>query len=275
VPHQHRSHKAHIEKIRILRGAMADYTALNPAQLVPRHSPFNTESSGLFKESITSRFSIVNRRNFSKMWQEKAIYSTINKRVCSVWDFYDYLSRDTPGYVVNRKDRRNAPQEDPIRTSSAANNPYPRENGLTPVDNWLQTASSSTRPVVATPITASSTTTITSRFDVNARQDDGNPIKLTILQREAVDRTVLDKTKFRKPVPSDGDSTDYTEDEDLYDDKLLPQEKMRLKSLETDIKRIKQQNYTPNYLKDEEKAMTNAEKDRLCGMVGPDYLNGI
>jgi hypothetical protein len=57
--------------------------------------------------------------------------------------------------------------------------------------------------------------------------------------------------------------------------KLLPQEKLRLKSLETDIKRIKQQNYTPKYLKDKEKAISNAEKDRLCGMLGPDYLYGV
>ncbi len=37
-------------------------------------------------------------------------------------------------------------------------------------------------------------------------------------------------------VPEDEDTTDETEDEKLYDDKLLPQEKIRLKKLQTDIK---------------------------------------
>jgi hypothetical protein len=172
----------------------------------------------------------VNRRN--KFLKDVTRESNIlyNKRVCSVWDFYDYLSRDTPGYVVNRKDRRSTNQEGPIRTGSAAINPYPRDNELTPVDNWLQSASSSAKLVVETPITASTSTT-TSRFDVTARDDDDNPTKLTILQREAVDRTVQNKTKIRVPIPSDGDSTDQNEDDDLYDDKLLPQEKLRLKGL--------------------------------------------
>ncbi len=53
------------------------------------------------------------------------------------------------------------------------------------------------------------------------------------------------KGRIRAPIPSDGDSTDH--DDDLFDDKLLPQEKLRLIGLETDIKRIKQQNYTPKY----------------------------
>ena len=140
-----------------------------------------------------------------------------NKRVCSVWDFYDYLSRDTPGYVDSRKDRRNASQGKPIRTANAAINPFPRDNGKTPVDNWLQVSSSSVRPVVETPISASVKTT-TSRFDVTAREDDANPIKLTILQKQVVDKTVQNKERIRAPIPSDGDSTDH--DDDLFDDKL-------------------------------------------------------
>ena len=123
-----------------------------------------------------------------------------------------------------------------------------------------------------TPISASTKTT-TSRFDITAREDDANPVKLTILQKQSVDKVVQSKEKIRVPIPSDGDSTDH--DDDLFDDKLLPAEKLRLKGLETDIKRIKQQNYTPKYLKDKEKAISNAEKDRLCGMAGPDYLNGV
>ncbi len=68
-----------------------------------------------------------------------------------------------------------------------------------------------------TPISASVKTT-TSRFDVTAREDDANPIKLTILQKQVVDKTVQNKERIRAPIPSDGDSTDH--DDDLFDDKL-------------------------------------------------------
>jgi hypothetical protein len=172
--------------------------------------------------------------------------------------FLRLFEQGHPWLTVSRKDRRNPNQGAPIRTSNAAINPYPRDNGLTPLDNWLQTTSSSARPVVVeTPIMASAKAT-TSRFDITAREDDDNPTKLTILQKQVVVRTVQKQTKIRAPVPSDGDSTDH--DDDLFDDKLLPQEKLRLKGLETDIKRIKQQNYTPKYLKDKEKVISNAEK---------------
>jgi hypothetical protein len=70
-----------------------------------------------------------------KFFKDVARESNIlyNKRVCSLWDFYDYLSRDTPGYVDNRKDRRNPNQGKPIRTSNAAINSYPRDNGKHPL----------------------------------------------------------------------------------------------------------------------------------------------
>jgi hypothetical protein len=68
VPQQQRAHKAHIEKIKVLRGAMTDFLA-----------SFPMESSGLFKESTTSRSSTANRRGFSRKWQEKPTYSIISE----------------------------------------------------------------------------------------------------------------------------------------------------------------------------------------------------
>jgi hypothetical protein len=77
------------------------------------------------------------------------------------------------------------------------------------------------------------------------------------------------------PIPEEGDSTDDNDDEQLYDDKLLPEESSRLKKLQTDIKRIKQQNYSSHYFKTKDKAIREAEKDRLCGQAGPAYLEGV
>jgi len=271
VPHQQRSHKAHVEKIKILRGAMADFKASIPVNKPSEALMFTHARFGpLQREYHIPLFYCEPEKFFKEVARESNIL--YNKRVCSLWDFYDYLSKDTPGYNGGRKDKRSPNQEAPIRTSNIAINPFPRDNGKTAVDNWLQVASPSARPVVETTIPASAKTT-TSRYDITAREEDENPVKLTILQKQVVDKVVQSKEKIRVPIPSEGDSTDH--DDDLFDDKLLPAEKLRLKTLETDIKRIKQQNYTPKYLKDKEKAISNAEKDRLCGMVGPDYLNGV
>jgi hypothetical protein len=55
------------------------------------------------------------------------------------------------------------------------------------------------------------------------------------------------------PVPEEGDTSDSTEDDQLYDDQLLPEDKIRLKKLQTSIKRIKQQDYRPHYLQSKER----------------------
>ncbi len=77
------------------------------------------------------------------------------------------------------------------------------------------------------------------------------------------------------PVPEEDDTTDSTDDDQLYDDKILPDDKIRLKKLQTSIKRIKEQDYRPHYLRSKERAIREAEKNRLRGMAGPAYLEGV
>jgi hypothetical protein len=53
----------------------------------------------------------------------------------------------------------------------------------------------------------------------------------------------------------------------LYEDKLLPAQNNHILRLRTAIKRIKKKKtYTPGYLKDKEKAINNAEFERLAGL---------
>jgi hypothetical protein len=61
----------------------------------------------------------------------------------------------------------------------------------------------------------------------------------------------------------------------LYEDKLSPAEKSRILRLKTEIKHIKQKTYTPGYLREKERAINNAELERLAGLIGPDYLAGV
>ncbi len=84
---------------------------------------------------------------------------------------------------------------------------------------------------------------------------------------------------MRKPrsalIPDEEDTSDSTEDDQLYDDKMLPEDRISLKKLQASIKKIKQQNYWSHYLKTKDKAIREAEKDRLCGLAGPTYLEGV
>jgi hypothetical protein len=52
---------------------------------------------------------------------------------------------------------------------------------------------------------------------------------------------------MRKPrsalIPDEEDTSDSTEDDQLYDDKMLPEDRISLKKLQASIKKIKQQNY--------------------------------
>ncbi len=51
--------------------------------------------------------------------------------------------------------------------------------------------------------------------------------------------------------------------------------RLESKKLQTSIKHIKQQDYKPHYLRAKERAIREAEKDRLCGQFGPSYLAGV
>jgi hypothetical protein len=61
----------------------------------------------------------------------------------------------------------------------------------------------------------------------------------------------------------------------LYEDKLLPAQKSQILKLKTAIKRIKSKTYSSGYLKDKEKAINDAEFERLEGLIGPCYLAGV
>ncbi len=61
----------------------------------------------------------------------------------------------------------------------------------------------------------------------------------------------------------------------MYEDKLSTAEKSRILTLTTEIRRLKSRIYTPAYLKERERAINNAEFDRVAGGLGPEYLAGV
>jgi hypothetical protein len=191
-------------------------------------------------------------------------------RLSSVWEFYDLLCKDTPGFrrKPNYNDQKLGASGTDVPIAAAI-----RNNDKTPMDKRQQTAAEMhvatiSKPVVQTTIRAPSGP---------GELSSANPSKLSLLQREAAIKVAHSTMKAPRnaPIPEDGDITDETEDEQLYDDKLLPEEKTRLRKLQNDTRRIRQQNYSPHYLKSKDKTIREAEKDRLCGLAGPAYLEGV
>ncbi len=56
---------------------------------------------------------------------------------------------------------------------------------------------------------------------------------------------------------------------------MLPEDKATILRLNKDIKRIRAQNHTAEYLKKRDKAISAAEVKRLAGKIGPAYLAGV
>jgi hypothetical protein len=170
-------------------------------------------------------------------------------RLCSVWEFYALLCKDTPGFrpLPHYNERR-----------EGASSPGAPKNAAADIS----------KPAVQTIIRAPS---------ASSSSSSANPSKLTWLQRDVADKAAWNTMKKPRdaPVPEEGDTSDSTEDDQLYDDQLLPDDRIRIKKLQTSIKRIKQQDYKPHYLRAKERTIREAEKDRLCGQLGPSYLAGV
>jgi hypothetical protein len=106
-----------------------------------------------------------------------------------------------------------------------------------------------------------------------------NPSFLDEEQIESADKAQRRRVAPKKnaPIPSDEDSTetDGETTNHLFEDKMLPEDKATLVRLNKDIKRIRAQSYTSDYLKRRDKAISAAETKRLAGKIGPAYLAGV
>jgi hypothetical protein len=262
IPHQQRSEDRHLERIRVLKGAMSDYTRFNPAG--PQSVPFQHPRFEPLQREYNIPMHYKSPAFFFKE-VESNLGALFKYRLCSVWEFYDLLCKDTPGY-------RFKPNYGDQRLGASSAGGVPKVATISkPVQNSQPMASAAaeiSEPVVKTIIRAPSGPISPS---------SANPSKLTLLQREGADKAARDTMRKPRnaPVPEDGDTSDSTEDDQLYDDKMLPEDKITLKKLQTSIKRIKQQNYSSHYLKTKDKAIREAEKDRLRGQAGPAYLEGV
>jgi hypothetical protein len=105
-----------------------------------------------------------------------------------------------------------------------------------------------------------------------------NPSELDEEQIESVEKAEIRRRapKRNAQIPEEDDSTNTDGETDmLFENRLLPDQKAKISQLVKDIRRIKQKNYTPGYVKDKESNIEAAKKDRKAGLLGPAYLAGV
>jgi hypothetical protein len=198
------------------------------------------------------------------------------KRCCSVYDFYNMLSRDSPGFVDN--EIRRAIKESCTGSSEIVKNPpwsketikSIRQESPVTQDSAKRRVNPSFNPFVHASAQPKRQDVVTFKST--------NPSNLDWEQRESAEKAEVQRSapKRNAPIPSDGDETNTDgESSSLYENKLSAAEKSRILKLSTEIKRIKSRIYTPTYLKDRERTINNAEFDRISGGLGPEYLTGV
>ncbi len=95
LPFQQRSEDLNIERIRVLKGAMSDYTRFNLGGSQPdifqhpRFGPLQREYNIPMHYTLPAHF-------FKEV--ETNLGALFKYRVCSVWEFYALLCKDTPGF---------------------------------------------------------------------------------------------------------------------------------------------------------------------------------
>ncbi len=180
-------------------------------------------------------------------------------RCCPLFDYYQLLCRDTPVYVSSIRP--------PVRHGGNSEKTNPRDyrpprahQGFSPkssVNTWgAKPEGTVMAPLPNVPALSPSS------FDEE--------------QIESADKAERRRIAPKKnaPIPEDEDSTE-TDGETtncLFEDKMLPEDKATILRLNKDIKRIKAQNYSADYLRKRDKAIAAAEAKRLAGKVGPAYL---
>jgi hypothetical protein len=215
--------------------------------------------------------------------EEQLDYSIMYyKRCCSVYDFYNLLSKDNPCYVERKLRRVNnangglANREPPAVQEGR----YKSERRESPVVQENMTFSKShgtarsSNPAYNPFIHANVRPQRRGIIDIKST----NPSDLNREQRDAAEKAERRRRAPQKnaPIPEDGDSTNTDgETSMLYENKLLPAANSQILKLRTAIKRIKSKTYEYGYLKEREKAITAAEADRLSGLDGPTYLAGV
>jgi hypothetical protein len=199
-------------------------------------------------------------------------------RPCSVHEYYELVCRDTPGYNAghvkgqhNRASFRSAARQPTTSASSTrpvAHNPgFQRPHDPPPEFDEDEALARWRKNLPSTQEMESSSTT-------NGTTNLSEQLKWAAEQTQ-LRRKKAQVDKRAAPVPEDEDSTNDTEtDDNVFDEHLLPSDKLRIAKLKEEHKLIRTRVYSKSYKEARERDITAAEKNRLEGGKGPLYLAG-
>jgi hypothetical protein len=216
---------------------------------------------------------------------EKDVQFAYYNRPCSVYEYYELVCNDTPGY-------------DPAHVKGQHNRASFKSAARQPTTSASSTTSSasSTRPVAHNPGFQRSHDPPPEYDEDEAlarwKKNPPAPEELELSspahgttkyseeQKWAADQTQIRRKKAlidqrAAPVPEDDDSTNDTEpDDNVFDEHLLPSDKLKIANLKKEHKLITTRVYSKSYKEARNRDITAAEQDRLKGGTGPLYLAG-
>ena len=268
LPKQNLSAYDHDMNIRFLTAAMRAFRESTTKGLLA-HKWEHGQYGPLQKKMFIPRIYCPVDQYFGQV--DKYADAVYNIRCCPLYEYYRMLCKDTPGYVSKvRPPARFA--GDRVQSNPRDYRPQRENQGFYPKSS----VNASSGKQVVNPSGDNSTVKAEAPLpSVPAL----NPSGLDEEQIESADNAQRRRVASRKnaPIPEDEDSTG-TESETtkyLFEDKMLPEDKATIMRLKKDIKRIKAQNYSADYLRRRDKAISAAEVKRLAGKIGPAYLAGV
>ncbi len=300
-PDKKRTPEEHLIDLKVLMGARTSFNKNDVDTPLVRHQWKYQEYGSLQRQYFIPSEYMAPDAFFGKFKNADDNQIVYYKRICSVREYYEMLSRDNPQYRKKgpRITRANPNPRDyrPVPTKSIAYNPY-ASGDKAPSDKWgiglmssplgtshlnawknqnngLMGETSSAPEIRNAPLSAPAT----SNVPVNALVIRAPVIStLSDEQQQAAERTHRhrsDMSRSTVPIPGSPDNESSQDDEDsLFDDQLLPQEKNKIMRLRKEIKRIKGgQTYPTGCENNRARAIRNAEADRIAGNPVPDYLD--
>ncbi len=262
VPFQQRSFPAHENTIKRLKSAMRHYKEHKPPgeQCVSWDHNYFLE---LQKEYYIPQ-AYCDPEMYFKNLKKNSCFAYYN-RPCSVREYYESACQDTPGYIP--KHGMTARQAREYSAPIAYNPGFQRSQASPPkFDEDEALARWRNNLPITRGMESSSATNDTTKLSQS---------QIWAAEQLQLRRQKAQVDNRRVPIPEEEDSENDTEpDDSVFDEHLLPHDKLRIGKLQTELKRIRSGNYPRDYLNARDRDIKAAEHDRLKGGKGPLYLAG-
>ena len=301
-PDKKKTPEEHLRDLKVLMGAKGSFNRGDDIAMTPleKHQWKHKEYGPIQRQYFIPLDYMAPDAFFDKFKNTDDNQIVYWKRICSVRDYYEMLSRDNPEYKprVPRITRTNPNPQDyrPAAKKNVAYNPY-ISGDKAPSDKWgkgLMSSTQSTSHLNAwrdqgqglMGVTSPNTSMIKSAPMIRSapisdkiRFEEQKISSFSDAQQQAAEKTYRhrsDTSRSNIPIPTSDNDSSQEESDSLFDDKLVPAEKSKIMRLRKEIKRIKGgQTYPTGYERDRAREIKRADELRLEGKPFPTYLEGV